>query len=62
MVLGRRERTMWFWGEERGPLGFGEGEEYNGFGGGERGPLSFGVLLVATQLRQQERLCLEEKG
>ena len=26
------------------------------------GPLSFGVLLSAMQLRQQERLCLEEKG
>ena len=27
-----------------------------------RGPCSTGVLLFATWLRQQERLCLEEKG
>ena len=27
-----------------------------------RGPCGFGVLLFATWLRNQERLCLEEKG
>ena len=32
------------------------------FGGEEGGPCGFGVLLFATQLRQQERLCREEKG
>ena len=32
-----------------------------GFGGEERGPCGFGVLLFATRLRQQERLCQEEK-
>ena len=30
--------------------------------GEERGPPAFGVFLVATWLRQQERLCWEEKG
>ena len=28
----------------------------------ESGPRGFGVLLFATWLRQQERLCWEEKG
>ena len=28
----------------------------------ELGPCSFGVLLFATHLRQQERLCQDEKG
>ena len=27
-----------------------------------RGPCGFGVLIFATWLRQQERLCQEEKG
>ena len=30
--------------------------------GEERGPRGLGVLLFATQLKQQERLCWEEKG
>ena len=28
----------------------------------EEGPCGFGVLLFATWLKQQERLCQEEKG
>ena len=38
--------------EKRGP---------GGFGGEEGGPCGFGVLLFAMWLRQQERLCWEEK-
>ena len=44
--------------KDRGPHGFG-GEERRRE---ERGPPAFGVLLVATWLRQQERLCWEGKG
>ena len=40
--------------ERRGPHG---SEGVN-----RRGPCGFGVLLFATLLRQQERLCREEKG
>ena len=39
--------------EKRGP---------GGFGGEEGGPCGLGVLLFATWLRQQERLCWEGKG
>ena len=52
------------WAEGR-PRGFGEeGRGSCSFGvvNRERGPCGFGVLLVATRLRQQERLCWEEKG
>ena len=47
---------------ESGPHGL-EGEEREpcNFGGEERGPHSFGMLVFATRLRQQERLCQEEK-
>ena len=46
----------------RGPRDLG-GEERGSCDswGEERGPLGFGVLLFATQIRQ-ERLCREEKG
>ena len=58
---------------EGGPCGFGEeGRGSRDFGGEDRGPrdlggedrgqIGFGVLLFATRLRQQERLCREEKG
>ena len=51
-------------GEEGGPRGFGEeGRESCSFGGvNRRGPCGFRVLLFATWLKQQERLCWEEKG
>ena len=40
-----------------------EGRESCSFGGVNwRGPCGFGVLLFAMRLRQQERLCREEKG
>ena len=59
--------------EKRGPQGSGgEGRGSGSFGevkrgpcgseGKGRGPRGFGVLLFATRLRQQERLCREEKG
>ena len=58
---------------KRGPQGFGgEGRRSGSFGEVKRGPCSFegkgrrprgfGVILFAMQLRQQERLCREEKG
>ena len=43
---------MLFWRKKRGPWG----SRVN-----RRGPYGFGVLLFATRLRQQERLCQEEK-
>ena len=57
---------------KRGPQGFGgEGRGSGSFGdvkrgpcgseGKGRGPRGFGVLLFATRLRQQERLCSHRK-
>ena len=53
MWFRRRREACSFEGEEGGPCGF---------GGEARGPCGFGVLLFATRLRQQERLCREGKG
>ena len=71
-------RRSWKWGcKGRWALGYNlattavEGEDHvvlkekrgpGGFGGEEGGPCGFGVLLFAVWLRQQERLCREEKG
>ena len=38
------------------------GKGPRGSEGEYRGPRGFGVLLLATRLRQQERLCQEERG
>ena len=65
---------MVFGGEGRGSRSFGGVNRRGpcGLGGEERGPCvsegedrethGFGVLLFAMQLRQQERLCQDEKG
>ena len=63
------EEGLLLLGREKVPHGFGltgdcgsHGERApHGFGGEEGGPCGFGVLLFATQLREQERLCQEEK-
>ena len=52
-------------GKGRGPGSGSFGEVKRGPCGSEgkgRGPRGFAVLLFATRLRQQERLCREEKG
>ena len=53
-----------FGGEGRGSRRFGRVNRRGplGFGGEEEGPCGFGVLHFATWLRQQEKLCREEKG
>ena len=62
MVLGFQPRRSSH--RERGP----RGSEVNkrgpcsSEGVNRRGPCGFGVLLSAMLLRQQERLCQEEKG
>ena len=55
---------MVFGGEGRGSRSFGRVNRRGprGSEGEERGPRGFGVLLFATWLRQQERLCGQEKG
>ena len=47
---------------KRGPCGSEMGKGPHGSEGEERGPRGFGVLLFAMRLRQQERLCWEERG
>ena len=47
---------------KRGPCSSEGKEEDHAVLEERRGPYGFGVLLFATWLRQQERLCWEEKG
>ena len=53
-------RTMWLWWRRLGPHSSGRGWDHTAWL--ELGPGGLGVLPFAMWLRQQERLCLEEKG